>query len=84
MRPERLAFTHFGISDHALAHLDRYEEQLLVWFETLRELSHSKPPAEIVKQVLGQPKYASLSEIQRSMVAMSVRGALLSLEAGTA
>lgn len=84
LRPERLAFTHFGISDHALAHLDRYGEQLLVWFETLRELSRSKPPAEIVKQVLGQPKYASLPDIQRSMVAMSVRGALLSLEGGTA
>ena len=84
LRPERLAFTHFGIANHALVQLDRYEERLLDWFETLRELSRSKPPAEVVKQVLSQPKYASLLETQRSMVAMSVHGALLSLEAGTA
>ena len=84
LRPGRLAFTHFGIADCALAQLDDYRERLLEWFDTLRKLSRAKLPAAVVKQVLSQPKYASLSDIQRSMVAMSVHGALLSLDAGTA
>ena len=84
LRPKRLAFTHFGIADQALAQLDRYERQLIDWFEYLRKLSTLLLPAEIVTQVLDQAKYASLPEIKRSMVAMCVRGALLSLEAGTA
>ena len=84
LRPEHLAFTHFGIADDALALIDRYERQLIDWFEDLRELSESMLPAEIVEQVLDRAEYASLPKIDRDMVAMCVRGAILSLEAGLA
>ena len=84
LRPKRLAFTHFGIADHALAHIDHYERQLIDWFEDLRGLSKCARPAEIVEQVLSRAKYASLPKIDRDMVAMCVRGAILSLEAGAA
>jgi len=84
LRPEHLAFTHFGIADDALALIDRYERQLIDWFEDLRELSKDMPPAEIVDQVVGRAEYASLPKIDRDMVAMCVRGAILSLEAGLA
>ncbi len=84
LRPNRLAFTHFGIADHALTQLNRYEGQLIDWFEDLRKLSRRLLPAEIIDQILGQPKYASLPRIKRDLVAMCIRGALLSLEAGSA
>jgi len=84
LNPEHLAFTHFGIADDALALIDRYERQLINWFEDLRELSKSMLPVEIVEQVLGRAEYASLPKIDRYMVAMCVRGAILSLEAGLA
>ncbi len=84
LRPSQLAFTHFGIANHALAQLDRYKGELIDWFEDLRRLSRRLLPAEIIDQILSQPKYASLPRIKRDMVAMCIRGALLSLETGSA
>jgi len=84
LRPKRLAFTHFGFADNALAHIDHYERQLIDWFEDLRGLLKCAGSAEVVEQVLGRARYVSLSKIDRDIVAMCVRGAILSLEAGAA
>lgn len=84
LKPDRLAFTHFGIANDALAHIDRYQTELNGWFERLRMLSRRFTPVEIETQILGQARYSSLSKTERAMVAMYVHGALRSLEAGTA
>ncbi|MFC2082790.1 MBL fold metallo-hydrolase [Candidatus Bipolaricaulota bacterium] len=84
LQPEYLAFTHFGIANDALTHLDRYENELTVWFDRLRSLSKRQTPAQIENKIMGEAKYGSLSETERAMVAMCIQGALRSLEAGTA
>jgi glyoxylase-like metal-dependent hydrolase (beta-lactamase superfamily II) len=84
LRSKQLAFTHFGLADQPFDLLDRYEQELLGWFAALRALAKRLPPKEVVTHVLGHAKYAALSEIERDMVTMCVRGALLSLETGLA
>ena len=84
LAPEHLAFTHFGITNDALSHLEHYEKQLVEWFEEIRELAASLEPADIVKRILDRPRYAQLPDTKRSMIAMCVRGAILSLQAGSA
>ncbi len=84
LAPEHLAFTHFGITNDALSHLEHYEKQLVEWFEEIRELAASLEPADVVKRILDRPRYAQLPDTKRSMIAMCVRGAILSLQAGSA
>ena len=83
LKPDYLAFTHFGVCDEALSHLERYESQLIAWFDDIRTLKESLGPADIVKKILERPCYSNLREAEQSIVEMCVRGAVLSLEAGS-
>jgi len=84
LAPEHLAFTHFGIADHALDYLEQYERQLVEWFNEIRDLTASLEPADVVQRTLERPRYRSLSKLEHTMIAMCVRGAILSLQAGSA
>jgi glyoxylase-like metal-dependent hydrolase (beta-lactamase superfamily II) len=84
LAPEQLAFTHFGIADHALDYLEQYERQLVEWFDEIRDLTVSLEPADVVQRILERPRYRSLSKIEHNMIAMCVRGAILSLQTGSA
>ena len=84
LAPTYLAFTHFGMTDDALSHLNDYERRLIEWFDDIRTLRTSLASDDIVKQILNRPRYAGLKEAERSVVAMCVRGAILSIEAGSA
>jgi glyoxylase-like metal-dependent hydrolase (beta-lactamase superfamily II) len=80
LHPARLAFTHFGMADDALAILERYERQLGSWFERIRKLLQDSSPDKVIGHVLGQPPYDRLSAIEKQMIAMCVRGAIASLQ----
>lgn len=82
--PKHLAFTHFGIASDASSHLDRYERELMEWFEMIRRLSLTMATDEIVPAVLDRETYTALTEIERNMVIMCIHGALLSLAEDTA
>ena len=84
LRPHSLAYTHFGIAEHAVGQIDGYARTLTAWFDRLRSLSKDRSARDIVSTILSAPPYAGLTEIERQMVEMCVRGGLLSLEAGTA
>jgi len=79
--PRRLAFTHFGISDRAMEELDRYEQELLDWFEKLRHLRGSLEDEAVIAQILAEPYNKQLSTLDQSLVEMCIRGGLLSLRA---
>lgn len=79
-----LAFTHFGVTNDAHNHLEHYERQLVRWFDEIRQMKKSLAPGDIVNQILNRPCYVSLPEVERSAIAMCVRGAILSLEADSA
>ena len=80
LRPTRLAFTHFGMANEALAILEGYERQLGSWFEHIRRLLQDSSPNAVIEHVLGQSPYERLSEIEKQMIAMCVRGAIASLQ----
>jgi len=84
LKPDYLAFTHFGLCDEAASHLARYESQLIAWFDDIRQLMESLGPADIIKKILERPCYCNLQEAEQSIVEMCVRGAILSLESGSA
>jgi len=84
LSPENLAFTHFGISPQAIARIQQYETQLVEWFGRIRHLTQTYGSAHVMDQILSQPQYAAYSQIDRQAMEMCVRGAMLSLEAGTA
>ena len=84
LHPNRLAFTHFGIADQALMHLDRYECELIEWFKRIQSLSLTMGPDELMNHILKDKKYASLTETERDMVTMCIHGAILSLKSGSA
>ncbi len=82
--PKQLAFTHFGISQDPIAKIHQYETQLVQWFDHIRHLAQSLEPPDIIDRIVDQPQYATYSRTERQLIEMCVRGALLSLEAGTA
>jgi glyoxylase-like metal-dependent hydrolase (beta-lactamase superfamily II) len=79
LQPRVLAFTHFGSATDAIAILDRYELELVSWFQRIDEMRCGKPGEEIVADILNEPRHASLSAPDRLLVEMCVRGAILSL-----
>ncbi len=84
LHPRSLAYTHFGITKNAVGQIDGYARTLTAWFDRLRSLSKDRSARDVVSTLLSAPPYAGLTEIERQMVEMCVRGGLLSLEAGTA
>ena len=84
LAPAHLAFTHFGMTDAALSHLDNYERRLIEWFDEIRTLQVSLESEDIVTQILERSRFDGLKEAERSVVAMCVRGAILSIESGSA
>jgi len=82
LRPERLAFTHFGLSEgDPLRIIADHEKRLILWFERIeRDLSAGMSEEEIVGRILSEPEYRGLSRIDRASVAMCVRGAIATLE----
>ncbi len=80
--PSLLAFTHYGIAVDAASILDDYEARLTAWFDRLRAMREEGTPEEIVSRVLAEPRHARLGPLDRTLVEMCVRGALLSLPDG--
>ncbi|MBU1049842.1 MBL fold metallo-hydrolase [Candidatus Bipolaricaulota bacterium] len=79
LAPDCLAFTHFGLTTDALGQLQRYEVRLKAWFEEIQTLAASLQPEDVVQHIVARPQYERLSETERRMVGMCVRGAILSL-----
>jgi len=79
LKPRRLAFTHFGISNTPARELDRYECELVSWFEKLRHLARTLSDDAIVASILGEPGKRGLSALDQPLVEMCIRGGLLSL-----
>jgi glyoxylase-like metal-dependent hydrolase (beta-lactamase superfamily II) len=83
LRPNALAFTHFGVTtDHPQEVIDRYERELASWFDRVRDLRRGRSPDDVVSEILVAPKYATLASPDRFSIEMCVRGALLSLATG--
>ena len=80
LHPSQLAFTHFGIADNAQSTLDHYENQLIDWFKSIAKLSQDHPLDDVIREIHGWPRHSNLSEIERQMIAMCVRGAVASLQ----
>lgn len=80
LHPGRLAFTHFGIADHAASHLARYEAEVDEWFAHISQHLASHGPTNVVDAVLAAPSYADLSPTERDEAAMCVRGAVATLQ----
>ena len=80
LRPSRLAFTHFGIADDAVAQFDRYEKALKEWFDLVSDLLCGNAPASVADIMLSAPVYADLSPVERKELAMCVRGAVATLQ----
>jgi glyoxylase-like metal-dependent hydrolase (beta-lactamase superfamily II) len=81
LKPRRLAFTHFGLAGESPPKLfDQYERALTAWLTRIRSLCKTRSEEEIADEILRDPKYAALSWVNRRLVQMCVRGALLSLD----
>lgn len=82
MRPNALAFTHFGIaSEPPEALIDRYAQALPIWFDRIRRLRETREPEDVVRDILAAPKYVTLTPADRSSIEMCIRGALMTIEA---
>jgi len=79
-RPGRLAVTHFGfVEESPIEHIDRYERDLSAWFARIEELSRTKDPGDIVREIVDAAPYLDLDPTDRFSVEMCVRGAVLTL-----
>jgi glyoxylase-like metal-dependent hydrolase (beta-lactamase superfamily II) len=80
LEPERLAFTHFGLSEgDSIGHIDRYEAELDAWFERIARLRRSGSEEHVVREILAASRYDGLGPSDRFSIEMCVRGALLTL-----
>lgn len=82
LRPRRLAFTHFGLSEgDPLELIERGRSRLLSWIERIgRQRSAGLDEKGIVERILAEPEYRGLSPIDRASVAMCIRGAVATIE----
>jgi len=82
LRPKRLAFTHFGLSEgDPLRIIAAHEKRLSSWLERIgKERSAGLDEKEIVERILAEPEYRDLSPIDRASVAICVRGAIATIE----
>jgi len=83
LRPRRIAFTHYGIADDAAMRIVAYGESVPEWMDMIDRLRKSVCTTEsVIARVLDQPEYSQLDSVDRSQVALCVRGALMTLAAG--
>ena len=80
--PQFIAYTHFGVADRGLERIAAYRGQLIEWLRTIADLRAKHPEDRVIHQMVERQTAAGLSDIQRQLVAMCVRGALLSVGSG--
>jgi glyoxylase-like metal-dependent hydrolase (beta-lactamase superfamily II) len=85
LRPQSLAFAHFGLADDARALLMAYPRHVDDWLahvDAVRtRVGPEAAPEAVPDAILAEPRYALLSPVGREVVRLCVRGALLTLEA---
>ncbi|MDD4903147.1 MAG: MBL fold metallo-hydrolase [Candidatus Bipolaricaulis sp.] len=79
LRPQRIAYAHFGVADRAEARLATYARDVAAWLDRIASLRARLSEDEILLEILGEPKYASLSAANRGTARLCVTGALASL-----
>lgn len=42
LKPNKIAFTHFGVASNGVLRLKRYYNQLIEWYESINEIMHKK------------------------------------------
>lgn len=79
LRPQRLAYAHFGIAGDARERLATYPREVEAWLAKISQLRQELGDDDVAKTILAEPRHAGLSEIGRHVVRLCVRGALLTL-----
>ncbi|MCX6091468.1 MAG: MBL fold metallo-hydrolase [Candidatus Bipolaricaulota bacterium] len=83
LRPQTLAFTHFGLAENAGELLTSYPENVETWLARVADLLVRVGEDNVADVILAEPRHAALSPIGRNVVRLCVRGALLTLHAAT-
>ncbi len=79
LRPQAIAYAHFGVADRAEARLAAYARDVAAWLARIAELRTRQSEDEIVREILEEPKYASIPAASREIARLCVTGALASL-----
>ena len=78
LRPVWIAYTHFGVAAEGPARVEAYRHALVSWFERIGCMRTDRSEDEVVEAIKRLPEHRDLTEKQRALLEMCVRGALRS------